>query len=95
MIPNEKLASETIRNSTIRSPRTAAEVTVQLPLTADLRSVLSALEEGSNEVYVTGLDEHATVTVRRWLPDAHAVDRQESDLRLSVHERLRALGVFT
>ena len=27
--------------------------------------------------------------------DPHAVDRQESDLRLLVHERLRGLGVFT
>jgi small-conductance mechanosensitive channel len=95
VIPNEKLASETIRNKTIRSPRTAAEVTVQLPLTTDLRSVVSSLEEDSSEVYVTGLDGSATITVRRWIADPHAVDRQESDLRLLVHERLRALGVFT
>ena len=31
VVPNEKLASETIRNSTIRSPQTLAEVTVQVP----------------------------------------------------------------
>src|SRR6059058_5029422 len=36
VIPNEKLASETIRNSTIRAPEKLAEIDVQLPLTADL-----------------------------------------------------------
>ena len=39
VIPNEKLVSETLRNSTIRSPRTLAEVTVHVPLTADLRAL--------------------------------------------------------
>ncbi|HVP75506.1 MAG TPA: hypothetical protein VMS63_05745 [Gaiellaceae bacterium] len=34
--PNEQLASDTIRTSTIRSRETFAEVTVQVPLTADL-----------------------------------------------------------
>jgi small-conductance mechanosensitive channel len=36
VVPNEKLASDTIRNATIRSRETFAEVTVQVPLTADL-----------------------------------------------------------
>ena len=31
VIPNEKLASDTIRNSTIRSPAKYAQVTVQVP----------------------------------------------------------------
>src|SRR5919202_1739257 len=42
VVPNEKLASDTIRNSTIRSPETLAEVTVQVPLSADLRAVVAA-----------------------------------------------------
>ena len=94
VIPNEKLSSETIRNATIRSPRTVAEVTFQLPLAADLRSVVGALEEDSTEVYVTALDGNATIAVRRWTEDEHAIDRQESDLRLVVHDRLRALGIL-
>ena len=36
VIPNEKLASDTIRNSTIRSAAKYAEVTVQVPSSADL-----------------------------------------------------------
>src|ERR671939_864432 len=57
VVPNEKLASGTIRNSTIRSPETLAEVTVEVPLTADLRAVVAALMEESEDVYVTDLAE--------------------------------------
>src|ERR671936_914566 len=35
VIPNEKLASDTIRNSTIRSREKVAEISVQVPLSAD------------------------------------------------------------
>src|SRR5438445_8076268 len=35
VVPNEKLASDKIRNSTIRSMGTFAEITVQVPLSAD------------------------------------------------------------
>jgi small-conductance mechanosensitive channel len=94
VIPNEKLASDTIRNSTIRSGRTMAEVTVQLPLSADIREVVAALGDDSPEVYVTRLGDRVTVAVRRWVESEDEVDRAESDLRIVVHERLRALGVF-
>jgi small-conductance mechanosensitive channel len=94
VIPNEKLASETIRNSTIRSPRSVAEVTVQLPLSADVREVVDALADDSAEVYVTRLGDRVTVAVRRWVESDDEVEREESDLRLHVHERLRTLGVF-
>jgi small-conductance mechanosensitive channel len=94
VIPNEKLASETIRNSTIRNPSTVAEVKFQLPLSVDLRSVVSALQEHSSEVYVTGLEGNATVAVRQLVSDEHALDRAESELRLAVHDQLRSLGVY-
>jgi small-conductance mechanosensitive channel len=94
VIPNEKLASETIRNSTIRSPRSMAEVSVQVPIDADVRLVLDSLAHDADEVLVTRLgDKGTTVSVRRWVGDED-VEREESELRLVVHERLRALGVF-
>jgi small-conductance mechanosensitive channel len=93
VIPNEKLVSETLRNSTIRSPRTLAEVTVHVPLTADLRALVSALERDSTEAYVTELATDATIAVRTWVPDRRLADRAESDLRLTVHDRLRELGI--
>src|SRR5947209_12638471 len=43
IVPNEKLASDSIRNSTIRSPLTLAEATVQVPATADLRGLVETL----------------------------------------------------
>jgi small-conductance mechanosensitive channel len=93
VIPNEKLVSETLRNATIRSPRTRAEVMIRVPLTADLRAIVSALERDSTEAYVTDLAGDATIAVRTWVPDRRLVDRAESDLRLTVHDRLRELGV--
>src|SRR3954466_5983861 len=51
VIPNEKLASDTIRNSTIRSREKVAEISLQVPLGRDLASVvdrLQALAEGAD-----------------------------------------------
>ena len=93
MIPNEKLVSETLRNSTVRSPRTLAQVTVHVPLTADLRALIAALEDDSAEAYVTELAADATIAVRTWVPDQRLAARAESDLRLTVHDRLRELGI--
>src|SRR5213592_3588151 len=45
VIPNEKLASDTIRNSTIVSLEKVAEITVQVPLDKDLRTVVELLRE--------------------------------------------------
>src|SRR3989440_5374970 len=45
VIPNEKLASDTIRNSTIRSREKVAEITVQLPLNSDLSAVVDRLRQ--------------------------------------------------
>src|SRR5881396_540271 len=42
VIPNEKLASDTIRNLTIRSPKKLVQVTVQVPLQHDLDALLDA-----------------------------------------------------
>jgi small-conductance mechanosensitive channel len=95
VIPNEKLVSETLRNATIRSPRTLAEVTVHVPLTADLRTLLTSLQRDTTEAYLTELADDATIAVRTWVADQGVADRAESDLRLTVHDRLRELGIVT
>jgi small-conductance mechanosensitive channel len=94
VIPNERLASVSIRNSTIRGAKTLAEVTVQVPLTADLRSLVATLEQDAAEVHVTGLDGSATLSVRRWVAGESTVDREESDLRLAIRDRLEAAGLL-
>jgi small conductance mechanosensitive channel len=96
VIPNEKLASDTIRNATIRARHALAEVSVQVPLEWDLGRVVELLREAApdGEVLVTGIADKATVTVREWTPDAAGADRVASDLRLRAHELLRAAGVY-
>ncbi len=93
VVPNEKLASETIRNSTIRSVETLAEVQVQVPASADLRAVVNSLQEDGEEVYVTDLADKATIVVRKRVPRIGEIERAESELRLSIAERLKAAGV--
>lgn len=100
VVPNSKLSSDPILNSSIRNRETLAEITLQLPLTADLRAAVDALREEVGredrpDVAVTGLEGNAMVTIRAAAPDAVAALRLESDLRLRTHERLRALGIFS
>jgi small-conductance mechanosensitive channel len=99
VVPNEKLVSDTIRNASIRSRGTFAEITVQVPLSADLRSVVDALREEltgerDGSVVVSGLDGNATVTIRAAANDEEAAQRLESDLRVRAQGRLRGLGVW-
>jgi len=92
VVPNEKLASDTIRNSTIRSAETYAEVTAVVP-SANLQATVKALEGDSDEVYVTALaGENATVTVRRRVSAEGLLDREASDLRIALAARLEALS---
>jgi small-conductance mechanosensitive channel len=99
VVPNEKLASDTIRNSTIRSRESFAEVSVQVPLSADLGAAVDALEqevakERDPTVYVSSLDGNATVVIRAGAKDEDAAQRLERDLRVRVHGRLRAVGIW-
>jgi small-conductance mechanosensitive channel len=99
VVPNEKLASDTIRNSSIRSRETFAEITVQVPLSADLGAAVNALREEVAEdrtasVYVSALNGSATVTIRAGAADEDTAQRLERDLRVRAHSRLRALGVW-
>ena len=94
VIPNEKLASDTILNSTIVTPEKLAQVTVQVPLDKDLDAVVDLLKSETAgdpraEVLVTGLNGSASVTVRTWAPDAAKLEPVESDLRQRLVHRLR------
>jgi small-conductance mechanosensitive channel len=100
VVPNEKLASDTIVNASIRSRETFAEVSVPVPAAADLDAAVAALKEDvaderDGAVYVSDLGDPATVTVRAAAADDQAAQRLEHDLRLRAHRRLRALGVWT
>jgi small-conductance mechanosensitive channel len=99
VVPNQKLASDTIRNSTIRSRESFAEVTVQVPLSTDLGAALDGLrdevaQEQNAAVYISALDGNATFTVRAGAADEDSAQTLERELRLRVHRRLRAAGVW-
>jgi small-conductance mechanosensitive channel len=98
VIPNEKLASDTIRNSTIRSPATYAQVTVQVPPTTDLAPLVAELRKDApgerDEVFVNSLEGSPTLVVRVWAESGQAAELLEQDLRLRVHKRLREHGLF-
>lgn len=96
VIPNEKLASDTIQNSTIRSREKVAEITLQVPLDQDLGAVVDRLRgvAGDADVFVTALAGDATVVIRAAAADEPAAERLEHELRLRAHAALRADGVF-
>lgn len=96
IIPNERLAADTITNSTIASRETLAEVTVPVPRNKDLQAVIDLLRDVTTptDVLVTALDAESVVTLRAWAGDEAAARRLESDLRLRAHARLLEAGVY-
>jgi small conductance mechanosensitive channel len=97
VIPNEKLASDTIRNSTIRSREKVAEISLQVPLGQDLGAVVDRLQTiaGDGEVFVADLAGSATVIVRAPAGDRPSAERLERELRLRAYDVLRAEGVYS
>jgi small-conductance mechanosensitive channel len=96
VIPNEKLASDSIRNATIRSREKVAEIAVQVPLSNDLTAVVKRLREATGgEVYVDDLSGNATLVVRADAASEREAESLERELRLRTHAALRAEGVFS
>jgi small-conductance mechanosensitive channel len=95
VIPNEKLASDTIQNATIRSREKVAEITVHVPLSSDLDTVVDRLRESTDgEVFVSDLAGDASIVVRKQTASESEAERVERELRLRAHEALRAEGLF-
>ena len=99
VIPNEKLASDTIRNESILSRETLAQITVEVPLDTDLAAAVRLLEkevggERRSSAFVSGLADQATITLRAWAPSEREAAQLEADLRLRAHARLRAHGIY-
>ena len=99
VIPNEKLASDTIRNASIVSREKLAQVTLTVPLDKDLSAAIDALrglvaDAPRGAVLVSDLGDNVTLTVRAAAEDPRQAESLESDLRLQAHERLRAAGVL-
>ena len=98
VIPNEKIASDTIRNSSIRSRKKLAQVTVPVPLDRDLDTVIGLLREAAGDdeakVQVSDIDDRAHLTLSVWASDEPTAEKLANELRLKAHARLREAGVF-
>jgi small-conductance mechanosensitive channel len=94
VVPNQNIAATSILNSTIRSSTTLAEISVQVPTSADLRQLVSSLKDDADEVYVSDLADKATLVLRKWVPGASQSEAAASDLRVVVSERLKAAGII-
>lgn len=99
VIPNERLASEIIRNATITSHEKLAEASVDVPAGADVAGLVEALRrecagDRDAEVVLSGVAERATITVRAWAPDEEAAARLAAELRLRAQTTLRANGAW-
>lgn len=105
-VPNNLLASDTIRNWTIVNPECIAYVRLALPLSVDLgnamkillaeaRAAAGVLPGREPSVRVSELaGEKAELTVEVWIPHHAAATDVSSDLRLRIQERLRSAGVY-
>jgi small conductance mechanosensitive channel len=99
VVPNSKLASDTIINSSIRDRQTSAESVVPLPLASDVGAAVEALRdefagEREPEVFVDSLDGSAKVVIRAVAADELSAERLGRELRLRAHRRLRELGIW-
>ena len=99
LVPNDRLASDTILNSTIVSQDKVAVIKLQLPLAHDVAAAVDALRretadlEGA-EVFVESLEGNATVVVRVPADSPERAEELERDLRLRAHSSLRGEGMF-
>ncbi|HZQ16752.1 MAG TPA: mechanosensitive ion channel domain-containing protein [Gaiellaceae bacterium] len=94
VVPNQNIASTSIRNSTIRSTKTLAEMTVQVPVDADLAAVLASLREVGDEAYASDIGDKVTFVVRKWVPGERHAEAAASDLRLAVADELKKAGIL-
>lgn len=105
-VPNAKLASDTIRNATLTSSEHRAQVAVAVPLSADLERVRELLVEEARQApesmpekepvaTVSQLEpSHAVLTVDAWTRSAAGAGALASNLRATLHRRLREEGIY-
>ncbi len=98
VIPNEKLASDSIRNATIRANDAVAEISVRVPVAKDLGRLVRELEQlvapEKGEVFVSELTDSATICIKAHASSPIAAEKLEHELRLRVHGALEAQGAF-
>ena len=107
-VPNEKLASDTIRNATLATSEHLAEASVPVPLSTDLDRVLAMLVEEAQaapqalpqkkpaatvNAFEPG-SSTAVLTVRAWARSEQEAGSLAAAIRQAAHRRLRAEGIY-
>jgi small-conductance mechanosensitive channel len=105
-VPNTRMASDTIRNATLRSFEHRAQITVPVPVGTDLdrvREILveearrapEAMSEKSPVATLTQLDATSAVfTVDAWAKNVGQAAKLASTVRVSAYKRLQAEGIY-
>jgi small-conductance mechanosensitive channel len=105
-VPNTRMASDTIRNATLRSFEHRAQITVPVPVGSDLdrirdilveeaRKAPEAMPEKTPVATLTQLEAaSAVITVEAWAKSVGQAARLASSLRSSAYRRLQAEGIY-
>ena len=92
IVPNERLAQSSVLNHTIRDPRVQVEVSVWLPLDADLDKAMELIrdEDAGIEVTVAEVDkEGVRLSATTWAPSPSERGKTAATLRQDWLRRLR------
>jgi small-conductance mechanosensitive channel len=95
IIPNERLAQNTVENHTIVDPRVRVEASVWIPREIDALRALSALRaDGDVDVSIAEIDKDAVrLLAGTWARDSSERGAIAAGLRASCLERLRSAGL--
>ena len=92
IVPNERLAQSSVLNHTILDPRVQVEVSVWLPLDADLDKAMELIrdEQEGIEVSVAEVDkEGVRLSATMWAPSPSERGKKAAELRLRWLRELR------
>jgi small-conductance mechanosensitive channel len=105
-VPNTRMASDTIRNSTLHSFEHRAQVTIPVPLGTDLRRVRDILVEEARKAPEAMPDKNpvatlsqleatsAVFTLEAWAKSTSQAAKLAASVRSSAYERLRTEGIY-
>jgi small-conductance mechanosensitive channel len=105
-VPNTRMASDTIRNATLRSFEHRAQITVPVPLGSDLERVRKILLEEARKAPEAMPDKNpvatltqleatsAVFTVDAWARSLGQAGKLATNVRASAYKRLRSEGIY-
>jgi small-conductance mechanosensitive channel len=95
IVPNERLAQNTVQNHTIVDPRVRVEASVWIPREVDaLRAMAALRSDGDVDVSIAEIDKDAVrLLAGTWARDSSERGAIAAGLRASCLERLRSAGL--